>query len=98
MNTTIDTPMPTLEAIPAFDDAVPLPPLTTDLANVLALLQRVYVGQPSVRAEIDRVLTRYAEREYERMDELTRARASVVAQMARWEDQALFDGPGGPNF
>ena len=58
------------------------PSLTTDLANVLTLVDRVFVGQSAVRCEIKRVLGRYVDEELIRVEQLTADRL-IVASMVR---------------
>lgn len=72
---------PDLPADPAIDDAPPTTPpyvdIVTDLANVLTLVQHVFVGQCDVRREITRVLNRYAEDQRECFHQ-------IAAERDRW--------------
>ena len=63
-------------------DETPPESLLTDLANVLTLVDRVFVGQADVRREIARVLDRYADEELIRWEQLTADRA-IVAGIVR---------------
>lgn len=63
------------------------PTLTDDLANVLVLVQRVFVGPCAIRDEIARVLDRYAEAEHIRMEQLNADRAVIVVREIITHDQ-----------
>ena len=63
-------------------DETPPESLLTDLANVLTLVDRVFVGQVDVRREIARVLDRYADEELIRCEQLTADR-TIVAGIVR---------------
>jgi hypothetical protein len=73
-------------------------PLLDDVRGVLQSTLHTYVGNRTGRDELVRILRRMDDEALEQREGLNRARASVVAQIARWEDEALAAGPAGPNF
>ena len=80
-------PYPPTEGGPNPDDDRRRVPLVNDFANVMTIVERGFVGPIEVRAEIARVLSRYADEELIRIDQLTADR-EFIAGMVRDAFQA----------
>lgn len=67
--------------IPGDEDYEDRANLVDDLANVLTLVEREYVGRLSIRHEIRRVLDRYADEELVRIEQLNADRQLITGMV-----------------